>query len=139
MSTKIAGTTRDRYLELVRKFPLSPVKNEKDLKAAQSVMDGILAKGRLNKGELAYLDTLSELVLAYENVHHPIPAASDAAMLQHLMDAKGVTQTQLHRATKIPLSTISEILSGKRHFTKGTIGAFAEYFHVDKGLFASNF
>jgi HTH-type transcriptional regulator/antitoxin HigA len=139
MSTKIAGAVRDRYLELVRQFPLSPVKNEKDLKAAQCVMDGILATGRLSKGELAYLDTLSELVLAYENARHPIPAPSDAAMLQHLMDAKGVTQTQLHQATKISLSTISEILSGKRHFTKGTIAAFAEYFHVDKGLFASNF
>jgi HTH-type transcriptional regulator/antitoxin HigA len=126
-------------LELVRKFPLSPVKNEDDLKAAQRVMDGILAKGRLTKGELAYLDTLSELVLAYENARHPMPAPSDAAMLQHLMDARGVNQTDLHRATKIPLSTISEILSGKRHFTKGTIRALAAYFKVDKGLFASNF
>lgn len=139
MSMKIAGAARDRYLELVRQFPLAPVKSEDDLKAAQRVMDGILAKGRLSKGELAYLDTLSELALAYENAHHPIPAPSDAAMLQHLMDAKGVSQTELHQATKIPLSTISEILSGKRHFTRKTIGAFAEYFHVDKGLFASNF
>jgi HTH-type transcriptional regulator/antitoxin HigA len=139
MSTKMAGTVRDSYLKLVRKYPLSPVKNEEDLRAAQGVMDGILAKGRLSKGELAYLDTLSELVLAYEHVHHPIPVPSDAAMLRHLMDAKGVTQLQLHQATKISLSTISEILSGKRKFTKGTIGAFAAYFHVDKGLFASNF
>jgi HTH-type transcriptional regulator/antitoxin HigA len=139
MSTKLAGTVRDSYMKLVRKFPLSPVKDEEDLKAAQGVMDGILAKGRLSKGELAYLDTLSELVLAYEQTHHPIPVPSDAAMLQHLMEAKGVTQMQLHQATKISLSTISEILSGKRNFTKGTIGAFAAYFHVDKGLFASNF
>lgn len=139
MSTKIAGTVRDSYLKLVRKFPLSPVKNEEDRRAAQGVMDDILAKGRLSKGELAYLDTLSELVLAYEHVHHPIPAPSDAAMLRHLMEAKGVTQMQLYQATKISLSTISEILSGKRHFTKGTIAAFAAYFHVDKGLFASNF
>ena len=139
MSTKIVGATRERYLELVRKYPLSPIKSEQELREAQAIMDGILAKGRPSKGELAYLDTLSELVMAYENASHPIPSPSDAAMLQHFMDAKGVNQTQLHRATNIPLSTISEILSGKRHFTKRTIAAFAKYFDVDKGLFASNF
>lgn len=139
MAIKITGTARDRYLELVREFPLSPIKSEDDLKAAQKFMDRLFAKGQLTKGELAYLDTLSELVMAYENIHHSMPTPSDAALLQHLMDARGVKQSELHQATKIPLSTISEILSGKRYFTKKTISALAEYFQVEKGLFASNF
>ena len=39
-----------------------------------------------------YLDALSDLVAAYEDEHYPIEPASDADMLRHLMEAKGVTQ-----------------------------------------------
>jgi len=139
MATTLAGRTRDNYLALVRKSPLTSIKSEAQLKKAQAVMDLILAKGAMSKGEIAYLDALSDLVMAYENTHHAIPAPSDADMLRHLMEAKGVSQKELHQATNVAMSTISEVLSGKRRFTKGMIAALAAYFGVDKGLFAANF
>ena len=37
--------------------------------------------------------------------------ASDADMLRHLLDAKGVSQAELHRETGISKSSISEVLS----------------------------
>jgi HTH-type transcriptional regulator/antitoxin HigA len=134
----ISGVARNRYLELVRQYPLTRVANDRELKAAQGVMDQLLAHGNLTKGELTYLDALSELVVAYENVLHPVPSPSDAAMLQHLMEAKGINQKQLHDATNIPLSTISKILSGKRTFTKRIVNALSVYFAVEKGLLAAN-
>jgi len=101
MATKLAGRTRDDYLELVRKFPLTSIKDEAELKRAQAVMDRLLAQGPLRRGQLTYLDALSDLVMAYENTHHAIPAPSDADMLRHLMEAKGVSQKELHEATGI--------------------------------------
>lgn len=139
MSTKLAGSARDSYLKLVRTFPLTSIKGEAQLKEAQAVIDRLLAQGRLRKGALAYVDALSDLVMAYENTHHPIPAPSDADMLRHFIEARGITQKELHEQTKIALSTISEILSGKRRFTRGVIAALAAYFDVDKGLLAANF
>jgi HTH-type transcriptional regulator / antitoxin HigA len=60
-----------------------------------------------------YLDALSDLIASYEDEHHSIEPASDAAMLAHLMESAGVTQAQLSRETSIPKSTISEVLAGK--------------------------
>jgi HTH-type transcriptional regulator / antitoxin HigA len=139
MTAKLAGKVRDSYLDLVREFPLTSIKDEKALKASQAMMDRIFARGRLQAAETAYLDALSDLVMAYESTHHSISAPSDAAMLQHLMHAKGVSQKELHDASGIPASTISEILSGRRGFAKGMVGTLASYFNVDRKLFVENF
>ncbi len=129
---------RDAYLELVHAFPLASIKSEDQLEQAQNVMDRLLAKGKLAGGEEMYLDALSELVAAYEDDHHGIEPASDAEMLQHLLEAKGITQAQLSRDTLIPKSTISEVLAGKKPFSRQLIRKLADYFKVDVTVLARN-
>ena len=128
----------DSYFELVAQFPLTSIRSEADLNAAQAVLDRLLAKNSLDAGEELYLDALSDLIGAYEDVHYPIAPASDADMLRHLMDAKGITQAQLHRVVGIPRSTISEVLAGKRPFSKAMIRTLAAFFDVDASVLASN-
>ncbi len=129
---------RDSYLELVLAFPLASIRSEAHLDAAQTVMDRLLASGDLDEGEEVYLDALSDLVAAYEDEHHAIEPASDADMLRHLLDARGVTQAQLSRDTSIPKSTISEVLAGKKRFSRQMIRRFASYFKVDVSVLAAN-
>ena len=142
MTTKtkfgLKGKSRDSYLELVLAFPLASIKSDEHLEEAQEVMDRLLAKGRLDHGEEMYLDALSDLVAAYEDEHHAIEPASDADMLRHLMEAKGVTQVQLHRDTGIAKSTISEVLAGKKPFSRQMIRKLADYFKVDVSVLAGN-
>jgi HTH-type transcriptional regulator / antitoxin HigA len=138
MKTNLARNTPEVYIDLVKAFPLTSIRTERQLDAAQTVMDRLLSKVRLHRGERMYLDALSDLVMRYEDEHYPIEPVSDAAMLQHLLEAKGVTQSQVHKDTGIALSLLSEVLSGKRKFSKSMIGKLAEYFHVDKGLLAAN-
>jgi HTH-type transcriptional regulator/antitoxin HigA len=135
---RLTKKQRDSYLELVQAFPLTSIRSEEHLEAAQAVVDELLAKGDLDDGEQLYLDGLSDLVADYEDEHHAIEPASDADMLRHLMEAKGVTQAQLHRATGIAKSTISEILAGRKAFTRQIIRKLAEYFHIDVGVLAAN-
>lgn len=135
---RLTGKQRDSYLELVQVFPLTSIRSDEHLEAAQAVIDELLAKGALDDGEQLYLDGLSDLVADYEDEHHPIAPASDADMLRHLMDAKGVTQAQLHRQTGIAKSTISEMLAGRKAFTRQIIRKLADYFHVDVGVLAAN-
>jgi HTH-type transcriptional regulator / antitoxin HigA len=143
MATKtkfgLKGRNRDTYLELVLAFPLASIRSDEHLVAAQDVMDHLLAKGELDDGEEMYLDALSDLVGAYEDEHYPIAPASDADMLFHLMEAKGTTQAELSRGTKIAKSTISEVLAGKKRFSRQMIHRFAAYFKVDVTVLASNF
>jgi HTH-type transcriptional regulator / antitoxin HigA len=129
---------RDAYLELVQEFPLASIKSDDHLEAAQQVMDRLLVKGKLEDGEEMYLDALSDLVAAYEDKHYAIAPASDADMLHHLMEAKGVTQAQLGRDTKIAKSTISEVLAGKKPFSRQMIRKLADYFHVDVSVLIAN-
>jgi len=134
----LKGKGRDAYLELVQAFPLASIKSEEHLEAAQEVMDQLLAKGDVDDGEEMYLDALSDLVATYEDEHHAIAAASDADMLRHLLEAKGVTQAQLSRETRIAKSTISEVLAGKKAFSRQLIRRLAEYFQVDVSVLTAN-
>ncbi len=135
---RFKGKVRDDYLALIQVFPLASIRSEDDLEAAQEVVDRLLAKGRLSSGESMYLDALSDLVAAYEDEHYRIEPASDADMLRHLMGAKGVSQIELHRRTKIAKSTISEVLAGKKSFTRNMIRTLADFFDVDKSILAGN-
>jgi HTH-type transcriptional regulator / antitoxin HigA len=135
----LKGVGRDSYLELVMAFPLASIKSQEQLQQAQEVMDQLLARSELDDGQEMYLDALSDLVAAYEDEHHAIEPASDADMLRHLMEAKGVSQAQLSKETTIPKSTISEILAGKKPFSRQIIRKLADYFGVDASVLAANF
>jgi len=139
ISSRMKGKARNAYFKLVQMFPLLSVKTARQFNEAQKVMDGLFSKGTLGKGEEMYLDALSDLVAAYESQHHPIEPASDADVLRHLMEAKSVNQATLHRETGIAKSTISEVLAGKKMFSRQMIRIFAEYFNVDVSIVAANF
>ena len=126
------------YFNLIVEFPLTSIKSQGQLEAAQAMIDRLLREGTLDDGEELYLDALSDLVAVYEDAHYPIAPAPDADMLRHLMDTKEVTQVELHRQTGIPKSTISEVLAGKKPFSKGLIRTLAEFFKVDASMLASN-
>jgi HTH-type transcriptional regulator/antitoxin HigA len=134
----LKGKARDDYLELVLKFPLTSIKSEEQLQDAQAVMDGLLATEKLSVGQEMYLDALSDLVAAYEDARHPIELASDADMLRHLMEARGVTQAELHRDTGLAKSSISEILAGRKPFSRQITRKLADYFNVHVGILTAN-
>lgn len=129
---------QDKYLKLVQELPLVSLKSEEHLDVAQAMIDRLTDKKKLDGGERACLDALSDLVVVYEDQHHPIPAASDADLLRHLMEAKEVTQIQLHNDTGLTKRGISEVLAGKKPFSKSMIAMLADYFHVPASVFLAN-
>lgn len=129
---------QDQYLELVNELPLVSITSERHLDAAQEMVDRLTNQDKLDGGSQAYLNALCDLIIVYEDQHHQLPPASDAGLLRHLLEAKGVTQNQLHKDTGLAKSGISEILSGKKSFSKAMIGPLAEYFHVPTSVFTAN-
>jgi HTH-type transcriptional regulator/antitoxin HigA len=125
------------YLALIRRFPLRPITSEAELDRAARVMNSLLDRDRLDPAEADYLDVLSDLVERYEDKYHPIPTGdlTDAEILEHLIEAKGVTQATVARATGILESRVSEVLSGKRQLTRRQIGTLAAYFYVSPAVF----
>jgi len=95
----------------------------------------LLATEKLSPGEQDYLDVLADLIERFEEEHHPMPSVSEGEMLRFLMNARELNQTTLAEETNIPVSVISEVLSGKRGLSKHNIGVLANYFHVSPAVF----
>jgi HTH-type transcriptional regulator / antitoxin HigA len=135
---KVSGRIdNDRYLELVQRFPLRPIRSEAELDRAIAMIDALLDQDRRNSGEEDYLDVLSDLVEKYEDEHEPMPSVSGADLLRFLIESQETTQARVASATGIAESTISEILAGKRELNRKHIEALARHFHVNPGVFLS--
>ena len=102
---------------------------------AIAVIDVLLSQPSLKREEHDYLEVLGDLVKAYETETHPLGPVSDADLLSHLIEARGVGQSEVASATGIAVSTISEVLRGKRTLNRAHIGKLARYFHVSPDTF----
>ena len=56
-----------------------------------------------------------------------------------MIEAKEVTQAQQSRDAAVSKSTVSEILAGKKRFSRQMIRRFADYFGVAPNVLAANF
>jgi HTH-type transcriptional regulator / antitoxin HigA len=134
----VYGKTEDRYLDLVRRFPLRPLRTDADLDAAVAVIDALIDRPTLTPPEQDYLDVLSDLVEAYESETIPMRPVGDAELLRFLIDEKGVTQAAVAAGAGIAESTISHVLAGKRKLNRMQIAKLSRYFHVEPGAFSSD-
>jgi len=136
-SRAVYGKTEDRYLDLVRQFPLRPLRTAADLDAAIAIIDALVDRPKLTAPEQDYLDVLSDLVEAYETDAEPMRPVGDAELLRFLIDQKSVTQFEVAIEARIAESTISEVLAGKRKLNRTQIGKLARYFRVGPAVFLS--
>jgi HTH-type transcriptional regulator/antitoxin HigA len=125
------------YLELVRSFPLRPIRSDRDLERAITVINSLIDRKTRSSDEEDYLDVLGDLVEKYETEHHPMPPVSDADMLRHLIESRETTQAEVAAEAGIAESTISEILAGKRRMNRRHIEALARHFKVNPAVFIS--
>jgi HTH-type transcriptional regulator / antitoxin HigA len=137
-STTVAGVygrQKDRYMELIHLFPLRPLASEEDLDEAIAVIDSLLDQPKRTKPENDYLEVLGDIVHAYEEEHDPETPVPDSAMLQSFIEDHGLTQQQVAKGAGIAVSTVSEVLSGKRKLNRKQIGKLAKFFNVSPAVF----
>lgn len=75
MATEVE-TNLERYLSLIRAFPLRPLRSEEDLDRAIGVLNGLIdiGKSRRSRDEDDYMHVLGTLIGEYEDVHWPMPS-----------------------------------------------------------------
>lgn len=124
----------ERYLALVRQFPLRPIHDARQRDAALAWIDRLLDRGGLTESERDYLAVLGQVVESYERAEETGPAASGVEVLRHLMEENHLTQREL-----APLfggkSVISEVLSGKRRLGLRHIRALSAHFGLPADAF----
>ena len=138
MSTTTSPKTDRRYLNLVRQFPLRPIRGKRDLDRAMKIAGHLATydEGTLPPGEQDYLDALTVFIEDYQR-RHPVnmPEVTPLAMLKHLMEQHVMNVTELGRIIGSQ-SNASLILSGKRAISKRVMGLLSERFGVARGVFA---
>ena len=129
---------RDDYLELVKRFPLRVIRNERELDAAAKVALEVAAKGEaaLSEGETEYLDVLDRLIEDYEDVFHGMLVGDTTPLerLRCLVAEAGLSASDLGRLLG-NRSLGSLLLTGRSELSKCDVRLLAEHFKVDAGFF----
>jgi len=126
-----------RFGDLVAMMPPQAILDEAQYENTLAVVDRLMAAGRLNKGQALYLETLVQLVEAYESAHHAIDVsgASGLDTLRHLLAEHGMTASDLARLLGVHPSMGSKILKGHRSLTVPHMRRLARHFGVAASLF----
>src|SRR5208283_5083504 len=126
----------DCYLDLVRECPLRVIRSEPEYGQAITMLDRLSDLGNdRTSDETEYLLSLTVFVKKHEDEHHPMPPVSGVETLRYLLETHNVTQSTLASATGLAVSTISEILEGKRKLGLKHIAELARFFGVKQAVF----
>ncbi len=107
-----------RFEELVRVMPPQAIVDDVHYENTTEMIDRLMASGRLTRGQESYLETLVQLVQAYESAHHAIdPRRDGIATLRHLLDENGMSASDLARLLGVHASMGSKILNRERALT----------------------
>jgi HTH-type transcriptional regulator/antitoxin HigA len=119
------------YETLIKRFPLRPIRNDKDNDKAAEVCDELLDRfGTLSSDEKDYLEVLSDLVFRYEsNWDNELPKMSPRELIQYLMKQNGLAQKDLLSELGSE-SRVSEFLNGKRDLSKEQAISLAKRFSL---------
>ncbi len=127
----------DHYLELVKAFPLKPIRTDAQYAAAGKVLTRLVVRpeGSLTAGEQDYMEALTMMVEAFDREHvRLIPGTTPLHSLRFLMREGGLKVADIGRLIG-SASAASMLLSGDREMSKSQIRVLAAHFKVDASYF----
>lgn len=140
-ANKRTEKTTDDYMELIRRFPLRPIRSQAEYERAMKIYGelGDLAEaGSISAGESDYLDVLVKLTRDYDQKHSSLlknrKKTPPLEMLRHIVKEAGMNTVSLGELVG-GSGQASLILQGKRELSKANIRKLADYFHVSPALF----
>jgi len=131
------STTLTAYDSFLLKYKPRPIRNDREhrrvLKHVEELIGQYEPTPPRAEGEL--IAVLSTLIASYEVGSIPRRKPTPAETLERLIESKQVTRSEVARATGIPRSTVTNVLSGRRQISKQNVARLAKYFHVAPSLF----
>ena len=114
---------------LVAHQPAKP-RNRRELAELTALLETLAANETKQSPAMErFIETLTALVMQYEEEIQPDPERSPAGVLRYMMEERGLRQTDL-----VPIlgskSYVSQILSGHRPISKESARKLAEFFQV---------
>ena len=131
MSVVIKSIAKDSYLKLIHEFPLRRIHTAAEHAKAIKLVVGL--SGRKDRGVREYLDVLIDLVAEYEKrTGQAIDTSkvSAADLVRHSISERGMSVSALARLIGVPQSNLSEMLSGKRDWSKTAIRGISSHLNI---------
>ena len=133
---EMPATTRrrvaDSYMELIREFPLRRLKTAAKHRRATKLVLRLSTAGS-DRGVAEYVDVLVDLIADYERRTGQIvdtSRVSAADLVRHRIEERGLSVNALARLIGLPQSNLSEMLSGKRGWSKSAIRALSAHLNI---------
>jgi HTH-type transcriptional regulator/antitoxin HigA len=126
----------DDYLDLIKELPIRPITSAREHRAAQAILDRLIGREDLSKGQLDYLAALVRFVEDYERERFTLGTKrlTPIELLRHLMEENDMNTSDLGYVLG-SRGLASEVLNGKRGLSKTLIRRLSERFHLDPSLF----
>ena len=122
------------YSKLLVEYQPKVITTEAEYDQALETVEKLMADQQRTPEQTAILQLLVTLIEEFETKHYPIEPSSPHAMLEHLMDARGIKQSDLVGIIGSK-GVVSEIVNRKRAISKAQAKALGEFFNVSPALF----
>ena len=122
------------YSQLLVEYQPKIITTEAEYDQALETVEKLMADKQRTPEQTAILQLLVTLIEEFENNQYSIEASSPYAMLEHLMDARGIKQSDLVGIIGSK-GVVSEVMNRKRAISKAQAKALGEFFNVSTALF----
>lgn len=127
-----------KYLALVERFPLLPITNKDQHKAAKDMILSLTARdGELSQIEAGYAKVLVQLIQTYESaiVGNFFDGVTGSAVLEYLLNEHQMTQTSAAEIAGVSKQNLNDFLKCRRGLPKDACMRLAKHFKLDPRVF----
>jgi HTH-type transcriptional regulator/antitoxin HigA len=135
MNALVSAINQQKYGKLLARVRPMVIRTEEEYDRMLTLVEQLMAKDdslTLEEGELLRL--LGKLIADFEEEFYPPEDAAPHEVLQELINARGLKQSDLWELFG-SRGRASEVINGKRAISKARAKALAEFFHVSAELF----
>ena len=126
----------DDYLDLVRQFPLRPIRSVTEYDRAAAMLDRLVLRNDLSPGQQDYLDALTLMVEAYDVAHDAVRAGrTPLQRVRSLMAAAGISRAQLGDIIGSRPAASMFLNEARKELSKPQIRRLAAHFRLNPGYF----
>ena len=129
MSTALANPA-----EMIRQGAPRLIHSDEELAEYTRTLFDLTAKPDPNPDEEEAIKLMTLLIGRYESERFPVPAAKPADVLRFLLEQNGLSQRDIAPELGSE-STVSLVLSGKRHLNRDHIARLSRRFNVSPAVF----
>lgn len=122
------------YSQLLVEYQPKVITTEAEYDQALETVEKLMADQQRIPEQTAILQLLVTLIEEFETKHYPVEPSSPHAMLEHLMDARGIKQSDLVGVIGSK-GVVSEVVNRKRAISKAQAKTLGEFFNVSPALF----